>query len=102
MIVAYRRYAARHCRRPSRQLRAPLAEGAAVVALGFEAKDPTGYGRLITSGDQLLAIREHKDATEAERAITLCNGGLMAHPGRSGADASRPGRRTTTPRASTT
>lgn len=59
-------------------LRAPLAEGAAVVAMGFEAKDPAGYGRFITSGDQLLAIREHKDATEAERAITLCNGGLMA------------------------
>ncbi|ANY76939.1 UDP-N-acetylglucosamine diphosphorylase/glucosamine-1-phosphate N-acetyltransferase [Microvirga ossetica] len=60
------------------KLRAPLAEGAAVVAMGFEAKDPTGYGRFITSGDQLLAIREHKDATESERAITLCNGGLMA------------------------
>lgn len=60
------------------KLRAPLAEGAAVVAMGFEAKDPTGYGRFITSGDQLVAIREHKDATESERAITLCNGGLMA------------------------
>jgi bifunctional UDP-N-acetylglucosamine pyrophosphorylase / glucosamine-1-phosphate N-acetyltransferase len=59
-------------------LRAPLAEGAAVVALGFEARDPTGYGRFITSGDELLAIREHKDASEAERRITLCNGGLMA------------------------
>jgi bifunctional UDP-N-acetylglucosamine pyrophosphorylase/glucosamine-1-phosphate N-acetyltransferase len=63
------------------KLRAPLAEGAAIVAMGFEAKDPTGYGRFITSGDQLLAIREHKDATESERAITLCNGGLMAFRG---------------------
>lgn len=60
------------------KLRAPLASGAAVVAMGFEAEDPTGYGRLITSGGELLAIREHKDATETERAITLCNGGLMA------------------------
>jgi bifunctional UDP-N-acetylglucosamine pyrophosphorylase/glucosamine-1-phosphate N-acetyltransferase len=60
------------------KLRAPLAEGAAVVVMGFEARDPTGYGRLLTSGDQLLAIREHRDATEAERAVTLCNGGLMA------------------------
>lgn len=59
-------------------LRAPLAQGAAVVAMGFEAKDPTGYGRFIMSGDELLAIREHKDASEAERRITLCNGGLMA------------------------
>jgi bifunctional UDP-N-acetylglucosamine pyrophosphorylase / glucosamine-1-phosphate N-acetyltransferase len=60
------------------KLRAPLAEGAGVVAMGFEAKDPTGYGRFITSGNELLAIREHRDASEAERAITLCNGGLMA------------------------
>ncbi len=60
------------------KLRAPLAQGAGVVAMGFEAKDPTGYGRFITSGDELLAIREHKDASEAERRITLCNGGLMA------------------------
>jgi bifunctional UDP-N-acetylglucosamine pyrophosphorylase / glucosamine-1-phosphate N-acetyltransferase len=60
------------------KLRAPLAEGAGVVAMGFEAKDPTGYGRFIMSGDQLLAIREHKDATESERTIALCNGGLMA------------------------
>lgn len=59
-------------------LRAPLAEGAAVVALGFEARDPTGYGRFIRSGERLTAIREHRDATAEERAITLCNGGLMA------------------------
>jgi bifunctional UDP-N-acetylglucosamine pyrophosphorylase / glucosamine-1-phosphate N-acetyltransferase len=60
------------------KLRAPLAEGAAVVAMGFEAKDPTGYGRFITKGNELLAIREHRDASEVERSITLCNGGLMA------------------------
>ncbi len=60
------------------KLRVPLAEGAAVVAMGFEARNPMGYGRLITSGDELIAIREHKDATAAERDITLCNGGLMA------------------------
>jgi bifunctional UDP-N-acetylglucosamine pyrophosphorylase/glucosamine-1-phosphate N-acetyltransferase len=60
------------------KLRAPLAQGAGVVAMGFEANDPTGYGRFITSGDELIAIREHKDASDAEREITLCNGGLMA------------------------
>lgn len=59
-------------------LRAPLAKGAAVVVMAFEAKDPTGYGRLITSGQELLAIREHRDASEEERKISLCNGGLMA------------------------
>lgn len=60
------------------KLRAPLAEGAAIVALGFEAKDPTGYGRFLMSDDRLLDIREHRDASEEERNITLCNGGLMA------------------------
>jgi bifunctional UDP-N-acetylglucosamine pyrophosphorylase / glucosamine-1-phosphate N-acetyltransferase len=59
-------------------LREPLAKGAAVVGLGFEARDPTGYGRFIMSGDELLDIREHKDASEEERKISLCNGGLMA------------------------
>jgi bifunctional UDP-N-acetylglucosamine pyrophosphorylase/glucosamine-1-phosphate N-acetyltransferase len=59
-------------------LRAPLATGAAVVVLGFEACDPTGYGRLIQTDGRLTAIREHRDASEAERRITLCNGGLMA------------------------
>jgi bifunctional UDP-N-acetylglucosamine pyrophosphorylase/glucosamine-1-phosphate N-acetyltransferase len=58
-------------------LRAPLAEGAAVAVLGFRPPDPTGYGRLITEGGRLLAIREEKDATAAERAITLCNAGAM-------------------------
>lgn len=60
------------------KLRAPLADGAAVVVMGFEARDPTGYGRLILKDGQLVAIREHKDADELERTITLCNGGLMA------------------------
>ena len=33
-----------------------LAEGAAVVALGFDAKDPTGYGRFIETDGHLKAI----------------------------------------------
>lgn len=64
------------------RLRAPLAEGAAVAALGFEPEDPTGYGRLVTSGDELVAIREEKDATAAEKAIRFCNAGLMALSGK--------------------
>lgn len=55
-----------------------LADGADVVVIGFETADPTGYGRLIMENGELLAIREHKDASEAELAITYCNGGLMA------------------------
>ena len=49
----------------------------AVVILGFHARDPGRYGRLLTDGDQLLAIREFKDATPEERAITLCNSGVV-------------------------
>lgn len=65
-----------------RALRSALAEGAGVVALGFEARDPTGYGRLVMRDGGLEAIVEHKDATPEQRAITLCNAGLMALDGR--------------------
>jgi len=64
-----------------KQLRAALAAGAAVAVLGFTPADPAGYGRLVTDKTGLVAIREHKDANEAERAIGLCNGGLMALAG---------------------
>ena len=49
----------------------------AVVVLGFEAADPGRYGRLVTEGDRLERIVEFKDATEAERAISLCNSGVI-------------------------
>lgn len=64
-----------------KRLRAPLARGAGVTVLGFEAQDPTGYGRLISEGANLVAIREEKDATDEERAIRLSNGGLMSLSG---------------------
>lgn len=65
------------------RLRAAIASGAAVVALGFRPKDPTGYGRLVMKGDDLVAIVEDKDATPDQRKIALCNGGLMALAGAS-------------------
>ncbi|WP_380058424.1 bifunctional UDP-N-acetylglucosamine diphosphorylase/glucosamine-1-phosphate N-acetyltransferase GlmU [Falsihalocynthiibacter sp. SS001] len=49
-----------------------------VVVLGFHAADPARYGRFITDGSRLDRIVEYKDATEAERAINLCNSGLIA------------------------
>jgi bifunctional UDP-N-acetylglucosamine pyrophosphorylase / glucosamine-1-phosphate N-acetyltransferase len=64
------------------RLRAPLKNGAALAVLGFRAADPTGYGRLVVEGDRLVAIREQADATPAERAIKLCNAGVMAFDGR--------------------
>ncbi|MGI9524178.1 MAG: bifunctional UDP-N-acetylglucosamine diphosphorylase/glucosamine-1-phosphate N-acetyltransferase GlmU [Hyphomicrobiaceae bacterium] len=56
-----------------------LNDGANVVVLGFEAKDPAGYGRLVQDdrGD-LVAIREHRDASQIELGISLCNSGVMA------------------------
>jgi bifunctional UDP-N-acetylglucosamine pyrophosphorylase/glucosamine-1-phosphate N-acetyltransferase len=63
-------------------LRAGLADGVGVNVLGFEAADPSGYGRLIREGNDLVAIREQKDASETERQIRLCNAGLMAIDGR--------------------
>ena len=61
----------------------PLAAGAAVAVLAFRPTDPAGYGRLITAGDELIAIREEADASVGERAIGLCNGGIMALAGNS-------------------
>src|ERR1700738_5099523 len=57
------------------RLRAPLKGGAALAVLGFRAADPTGYGRLLVEGGRLVAIREHADASLAERAIKLSNSG---------------------------
>ncbi len=49
-----------------------------VVVLGFEAADPGRYGRLVMEGGRLDRIVEFKDATEAEKAITFCNSGVIA------------------------
>jgi bifunctional UDP-N-acetylglucosamine pyrophosphorylase/glucosamine-1-phosphate N-acetyltransferase len=64
------------------RLREAVAAGAAVAVLGFRPGDPAGYGRLVVEDGQLVAIREEKDASSAERAITLCNAGVMALDGR--------------------
>ncbi len=67
-----------------RRLVQALDQGAEVAVLGFHAKDPTGYGRLVTDGivgngaANLVSIREHKDASTAERQIDFCNSGVMA------------------------
>jgi bifunctional UDP-N-acetylglucosamine pyrophosphorylase/glucosamine-1-phosphate N-acetyltransferase len=68
------------------RLRAPLKNGAALAVLGFRAADPTGYGRLLIEGERLVAIREQADTTPAERAIKLCNAGVMAFDGRRALD----------------
>lgn len=49
-----------------------------IVVLGFEAEEPGRYGRLILKGGQLDRIVEYRDASEDERAVTLCNSGVVA------------------------
>jgi bifunctional UDP-N-acetylglucosamine pyrophosphorylase/glucosamine-1-phosphate N-acetyltransferase len=63
------------------QAREGLAKGATVVVVGFRTAEPTGYGRLIEENGALVAIREEKDCSEAEKKIGFCNGGLMAIAG---------------------
>ena len=55
----------------------------AVVVLGFRPDEPGEYGRLVTSAQgDLQAIVEAKDANDAQRAIGLCNAGIMAIDGK--------------------
>lgn len=67
---------------PLAAARARLTQGAAVVVMGFRTERPAGYGRLIESDGELVAIREDRDCSEEERRIEFCNGGLMAIAGR--------------------
>lgn len=71
---------------PLKAAREALAGGADVAVIGFHTKNPTGYGRLLVENGELIAIREEKDATEAERAVTWCNSGLMAIDGKKALD----------------
>ena len=50
----------------------------AIVVLGFRPADAAAYGRVIATGGIIDKMVEYKDATEAERAVDLCNSGLMA------------------------
>jgi bifunctional UDP-N-acetylglucosamine pyrophosphorylase/glucosamine-1-phosphate N-acetyltransferase len=50
----------------------------AVVVLAFEPDDPLAYGRVVTENERVIKMVEHRDATDAERAVRLCNSGLMA------------------------
>ncbi len=64
-------------RRMVERLRAEDAP--AVVVVAFRPDDPLRYGRVIASGDGTIEkMVEYKDASEAERAVDLCNSGMMA------------------------
>jgi bifunctional UDP-N-acetylglucosamine pyrophosphorylase/glucosamine-1-phosphate N-acetyltransferase len=53
--------------------------GPGVVVLASRPDDPLKYGRIILGqGDRIARMVEYKDATEEERAVRLCNSGMMA------------------------
>ena len=55
------------------------APGAAVAIAGMRPADPGPYGRVVVGRDgEVLRITEARDASPEERAIGLCNGGIMA------------------------
>ncbi len=53
--------------------------GPGVVVLASSPADPAKYGRIILGeGDHIARMVEYRDATEEERAVRLCNSGMMA------------------------
>lgn len=56
-------------------------DDAKVAVLGFRPADSAAYGRIIADADgSILKMVEHKDASPEERAVNLCNSGvLVAH-----------------------
>jgi bifunctional UDP-N-acetylglucosamine pyrophosphorylase / glucosamine-1-phosphate N-acetyltransferase len=54
--------------------------GSQIALLTIDLADPTGYGRIVRNGEQVQAIVEHKDASDAQRAIKETYSGIMAAP----------------------
>jgi len=53
--------------------------GPGIVVLASTPAEPLKYGRIILGeGDRIARMVEYKDATEEERAVRLCNSGMMA------------------------
>src|SRR5688572_14193293 len=54
-------------------------DGPGVVVMASRPADPAAYGRIILGdGDRIAKMVEFRDATEEERAVKLCNSGMMA------------------------
>jgi len=51
-----------------------------LAIMSFNKADPTGYGRIVRNKSAVIAIVEHKDATELQRKIVEVNTGIMAMP----------------------
>src|SRR5699024_7910292 len=58
-------------------------EGVKLALLTVTLPGPTGYGRIVRNADGAVqAIVEHKDATDAQRAIAEVYSGILAVPAR--------------------
>jgi bifunctional UDP-N-acetylglucosamine pyrophosphorylase / glucosamine-1-phosphate N-acetyltransferase len=64
------------------QVLATACGGQRLALLTVTLEDPTGYGRIVrqADGSQVQAIVEHKDASDAQRAIREVYTGMMAAP----------------------
>ncbi|MBP1750028.1 MAG: glmU [Deltaproteobacteria bacterium] len=51
-----------------------------IVFLTTDIDDPTGYGRVLMEGDVISDIREHSDASDAERKVRTINTGICYIP----------------------
>ena len=56
--------------------------GQQLALLTLDMADPAGYGRIVRQGQNVQAIVEHKDATDAQRQINEVYSGIMAVPAR--------------------
>ena len=52
-------------------------KNADIALLTVDLDDPTGMGRIVREGNNIVGIVEHKDATEAQRTIKEINTGMM-------------------------
>ncbi len=51
-----------------------------LAVLSVDMDDPTGYGRVLRDGDNVIGIVEQKDASETELTIAEINTGVMVCP----------------------
>ena len=62
-----------------RRLLDALTPDTGVAVLGFRPADPAAYGRIVAdAGGTIAKMVEFKDASPAERAVDLCNSGVLA------------------------
>jgi bifunctional UDP-N-acetylglucosamine pyrophosphorylase/glucosamine-1-phosphate N-acetyltransferase len=62
-----------------RAMLARLAETPGAIVAASRPADPRHYGRILAEPDGIIVkMVEYKDASEEERALDLCNSGLMA------------------------